>query len=211
MCISYEYYIWGVSKIHTNRRLWSYGFTRFVSFNVPDPGTIWDGTVHALRLHYVPPCLLFILDRQRKLAVIHRYIVPHTPLLNYTVHNFGRLTCVSPQWNRPQCDDTVTSSLASVILHACSEFCVRFWDCPLVRYDNAIVIPRMMIRHHPPLTGCNIPHSICWCNRICCVQLKVLIFEGSSHTWTYSYSNVKWSVIVELSLQAWTFSGITCL
>ena len=32
---------------------------------------------------------------------------------------------------------TVTSSLTSVILHACSEFCVRFWDCPLVRYDNA--------------------------------------------------------------------------
>ena len=27
---------------------------------------------------------------------------------------------------------TVASSLASVILHACSEFCVRFWDCPLV-------------------------------------------------------------------------------
>ena len=98
-------------------------------------------------------------------------------------------------------DDTVTSSLASVILHACSEFCVRFWDCPLVRYDNANMIPRMVIRYHPSLTGYNIPHAICWYNRICCVQLKVLIFEGSSHTWTYSYSNDKWSVIVELSLQ----------
>ena len=39
--------------------------------NVPDPGTISDWTVHALRLHCFPPCLLMILDRQRKLTVIH--------------------------------------------------------------------------------------------------------------------------------------------
>ena len=83
-------------------------FHRCVSFNVPDPGTIWDGTVLALRLHCVPPCLLFILDRQRKLAVIHTYIVPHTPLFHCTVHNFGRLTCVSPQWNRSQYEHVTT-------------------------------------------------------------------------------------------------------
>ena len=111
-------------------------------------------------------------------------------------------------WTR---DDTVTSSLASVILHACSELCVRFWNCQLVRYDNANMIPRMMIRHHPSLTGYNIPHAIYWCNRICFVQLKVLVFEGSSHTWTYRYSNDKWSVIVELSLQTRKFSCVTCL
>ena len=114
----------------------------------------------------------------------------------------------SAMWTR---DDTVTSSLSSVIPHACSEFCVRFWDCPLVRYDNANMIPMIMIRHHSSLTGYNIPHAICWWNIICCVQLKVLIFEGSLHTWTYSSSNDKWGVIVELSLQARTFSGITCL
>ena len=91
MCISYEYSIWGVSYIHINRRLWSYGFTRCVSFNFPDPGTIWDGIVHALRLHCVPPCLLFILDRQRKLTVVHKYIVPHTPLFHCTVwHGYHR-------------------------------------------------------------------------------------------------------------------------
>ena len=108
MCILYEYYIGGVSYILINRRLWLYGFTRCVSFNVPDPGTIWDGTVHALRLRCVPPCLLFILDRQRKLTVIHKYIVPHTPLFRCTVHNFGRLICVSPQWNRPQYEHVTT-------------------------------------------------------------------------------------------------------
>ena len=32
MCVSYEYTIWGVSYIHISRRLWSYGFTRCVSF-----------------------------------------------------------------------------------------------------------------------------------------------------------------------------------
>ena len=95
MCISYEYSIWGVSYIYINMGLRSYGFTRCVSFNVPDPGTIWDGTVHALRLHCVPPCLLFILDRQRKLNVFYEYIIPYTPLFRCTVHNFGRLTCVS--------------------------------------------------------------------------------------------------------------------
>ena len=85
-CIIYSY-------IHINRRLWSYGFTRYVSFNVPDPGTIWDGTVHALRLHCAPPCLLFILDRQRKLTVIHKCIFPHTPLFHCTVHNQPMLSC----------------------------------------------------------------------------------------------------------------------
>ena len=125
------------------QRLWSYGFTRCVSFNVPDPGTIWDGTVHALRPHRVPPCLLFILDRQRKLTVLHRYIYfTHTPLFHCTVHNFGcfmRESSMesSAMWAR---DDSVTPSLASVILHACCEFCVRLWYCPLVRYDNANMI-----------------------------------------------------------------------
>ena len=60
--------------------------------------------LHALRPYCVPPCPLFILDRQRKLTVIHKYIVPHTPLFYCTGHNFSRLTCVSPQWNRPQCE-----------------------------------------------------------------------------------------------------------
>ena len=72
MSISYEYSIWGVSYIHIERRFWSCRFTRCVSFNVPDPGTIWDDTVHALRLHCVPPCLLFILDHQCK--GYHRYL-----------------------------------------------------------------------------------------------------------------------------------------
>ena len=31
--------------------------------------------LHALRPYCVPPCPLFILDRQRKLTVIHKYIV----------------------------------------------------------------------------------------------------------------------------------------
>ena len=108
MCISYEYSIWGVSYIHMNMGLRSCGFTRWVYFNVPDPGTILDGTVHALRLHCVPPCLSFILDRQRKLTVFHEYIVPYTPLFHCTVHNFGRLTCVSPKWNRPKCEHVTT-------------------------------------------------------------------------------------------------------
>ena len=108
MCISYEYSIWGVSYIYMNMGLRSYGFTRWVYFNVPDPGTILDGTVHALRLHCVPPCLSFILDRQRTLTVFHEYIVPYTPLFHCTVHNFGRLTCVSPKWNRPKCEHVTT-------------------------------------------------------------------------------------------------------
>ena len=58
--------------------------------------------------HCVPPCLLFILDRQRRLTVIHKYIVPHTPLFHCTVHNFGCLTCVSPQWNHLQCEHVMT-------------------------------------------------------------------------------------------------------
>ena len=97
-CIIYSY----------NMGLRSCGFTRWVYFNVPDPGTILDGTVHALRLHCVPPCLSFILDRQRKLTVFHEYIVPYTPLFHCTVHNFGRLTCVSPKWNRPKCEHVTT-------------------------------------------------------------------------------------------------------
>ena len=48
--------------------------------------------LHALRPHCVPPYLLFILDRQRNLTIIHKYIVPHTPLFYCTGHNFGRLT-----------------------------------------------------------------------------------------------------------------------
>ena len=64
--------------------------------------------LHALRPHCVSPCLLFILDRQRKLTVIHKYIVPHTLLFHCTGHNFGRLTCASPQWNRPQCEHVTT-------------------------------------------------------------------------------------------------------
>ena len=83
-------------------------FTRWVSLNVPDPGTIWDGTVPALNLHCVPPCLLLILDCQRKLTVIHKNIVPHTPWFHCTLHNFGRLTCVSPQWNRSQYEHVTT-------------------------------------------------------------------------------------------------------
>ena len=101
-------YIWGVSNIHIYRRLWLYGFTCCVYFNVPDTGTIWDGTVHALHLNCVPPCFLFILDCQRKWTLIHKYIVTHTPLFHCTVHNFGCLTCVSPQWNRLQCEHMTT-------------------------------------------------------------------------------------------------------
>ena len=107
-CVFHRNILFQVYPIHISRRLWSYGFTVCVSFNVPDPGTTWDGTVHALRLHCVPPCLLFILDRQRKLTVIHKYIFPHTPLFHCTVHNCGRLTCVRPQWNRPQCERVTT-------------------------------------------------------------------------------------------------------
>ena len=42
------------------------------------------------------------------LIVIHKYILPHTLLFHCSVHNFGRLTCVSPQWNRPQCEHVTT-------------------------------------------------------------------------------------------------------
>ena len=45
---------------------------------------------------------LFILDRQRKLTLIHKYIVPHIPSFHCTVHNFGLLTCASPQWTSCQ-------------------------------------------------------------------------------------------------------------
>ena len=126
-----------------------------------------------LRQKHAPPCFISLMTTCSLVKVI----------LFWGVHsaNIGTISCIShgiPTYSFEiglwWCIMFISNFLLQnlwvgwleleleVILHACPELCVRFWDCPLVRYDNANKIPRMMIRHHPSLTGYNIPHATCW-------------------------------------------------
>ena len=147
-----------------------YGFTYcFLLVSVTWSGLGSELSMFHLVFHPQGSVVMFIiwihigLNRQCKLTIIPRYMLHNIPYLIalsifWAVWHTYRLSETGQNMNTWRHRDVITT----VIIHACFEFYVWFWDCSFVGYYDSNRI--LLLQHHFSPSGVfanYIPCAVC--------------------------------------------------